>query len=99
MKLVRAAVRTQPAAKIALERAEHRLRFVLRVIELWDAGHAKRAEQLVRLGSHSAANTFASLIFDDETRHALLERCFVGGDAGALDRMSANVELSREVLS
>lgn len=99
MKELRGAVRSLPLAKQALERVEQRLRYVLRVVELWDHTHAERAELLIRLGNLPAANTAASLVFDEGRRHDLLRQTNIGLDATAADRLAEAVELGREVLA
>lgn len=98
MKELRGEVRTIPKAKKALERAEQRLRYTLRVVELWDDSHAKRARELLRLNCIPAANTHATMVFDPELRASLLQLCSVGLDAAADDRMAEALELGREVL-
>lgn len=95
---LRAEVRTVPRAKAALERVEKRLKWSLRLLESWDTTHAERAKMLLGLGKVAAANTEASLIFDDTTRHNLLRQMFIGGDDQADDRAAENAELEREVL-
>jgi hypothetical protein len=98
MKTLRAAVRPHPPSRIALDKAEQRLRFVLRVVEQWDASHAARARELIALGCLPAANGAATMIFDRDLRHSLLCRCYIGADAGAVERMEEALELGREVL-
>jgi hypothetical protein len=99
VKALRASVRPFPGARIALERVEGRLRYVLRVVETWDRTHETRARDLIRAGCLSAANTAAGLIFDPETRAGLLRQCFIGGDGGADERMAENMAAGREVLA
>ena len=98
MKALRAAVKSNPYARIALEKAEGRLRYVLRVVEVWDKSHAEHAELLIRLGNLAAANSAATMIFDGELRQSLLRQCFVGGDDGAADRVAENAARGLEVL-
>lgn len=99
MKVLRADVRPFVRARQNLERLEGRLRYVLRVVETWDKTHEARTRELLRLGCLSAANTSASLIFDAETRQALLRSCLIGGDGGAAERIASALEADREVLS
>lgn len=98
MKALRADVRPFPRPKLALERVEGRLRYVLRVIETWDASHAGRARELIQLGHLAAANGAATMIFDQDLRHSLLCQCFIDSDNGAADRVAEALELGREVL-
>jgi len=99
LKDLRAAVKPLPSAKIALERVERRLKFVLRVIETWDASHAERAETLIGLGQIEAANTAATMIFDAQLRAGLLARAHISSDSAASDRIAEALELEREVLT
>jgi hypothetical protein len=96
---LRGCVRPFPSAKIALEKVEGRLRFVLRVIETWDDSHAKQAKELICLGCLPAANTAASLIFDADLRRSLLAQTPISGDAGAAERIAEATALGREMLS
>jgi hypothetical protein len=97
MRELRAAVRTTPAAKAALAKVEQRLRYDLKVIDLWDKTHAGRAELFISLGDIPKANTAASLVFDLDRRQALLQRCFIGLDQH--DRIEEAKALGREVLA
>lgn len=99
MKLLRATVRPHPPAKLALEKVEGRLRYILRVVEGWDRLHVERAEQLIALENIPAANSAAWMVFDADLRAALLSRCQIGGDDQAADRMAEAAELEREVLA
>ena len=96
---LRAAVKPLPVAKTALDKAEKRLRFVLRVVDGWDAYHAERADTLIRLGQIEAANGAATMIFDAQLRADLLRRTpiLLYLDTGA--RMAEAMELEREVLN
>jgi hypothetical protein len=98
LKDVRGLVKNQPATKRALEKVEKRLRYVLRVVESWDAFHAERAEMLIQGGLLEAANGAATLIFDEQTRHDLYRRSPVLRDASADGRVAEALELEREVL-
>ncbi|HEU5097591.1 MAG TPA: hypothetical protein VFU22_00995 [Roseiflexaceae bacterium] len=98
LKELRGSVKTQPAAKALLEKVEKRLRYVLRVLESWDAHHAERAETLIQLGQLTAANGAASLIFEPQLRANLLRRTPVLADTDAGDRMAEALELERLVL-
>jgi hypothetical protein len=95
---LRAAVKPFPRAARALQGVEYRLKFVLRVVQSWDDHHAERAETLIRLGKIEAANSAASLIFDDGLRADLLRRTPIGIDPAAPDRLAEAIELEREVL-
>lgn len=98
MKELRASIKPYPQARQALERAERRLRYVLRVVEAWDESHAERAELLLRLGNVPAANTAAWLVFDSELRESLLQRAPIGHDSEANERIAEALVLGREVL-
>lgn len=95
---LRTEVRAHPGAKAALVKVEQRLKYVLRVIETWDASHAERAETLIRLGNLEAANTAACLIFDKALRESILPRAPVTLDTGAAERMAEALELERQVI-
>jgi hypothetical protein len=97
-KELRAAVRHIPGARLALERFEKRVRFELRVVEAWDDHHAAEAERCLQLGQVARANTMAGLIFDDERRVGLYERCPIGIDDSADEWMAEALELERQVL-
>lgn len=99
LKQLRAAVRPYPGAKIALEKVETRLRYILRVVEGWDRLHLERAEQLIRLGNIPAANSAAWMVFDADLRSTILRRCQIGGDATVEDRLAEAIELGREILA
>lgn len=99
MKELRAAVKPLPTAGQALARVEHRLRFVLRVTDLWDKTHAERARTLIQLGNLEAANTSACLIFDAGLRADLLRLAPIKQDTGAGDRLAEAAAMGREVLS
>ena len=99
MKALRASVRGNPDARRCLLAAENRLRFVLRVIEQWDATHARRAEQLIALGNLPAASTAGAMIFDRQLRCSIYDRTTVPLTAQEdAERLAALVELDREVL-
>lgn len=100
MKTLRASVRTIPAARIALQRAEARLRYNLRVVELWDKTHSDRARFLLTMGLQQAASTHASMVFDEALRHELLRQTFMdtANDDGAAERVAIAAELDRTVL-
>jgi hypothetical protein len=98
MKALRDEVRTLPKAKAALVKVEGRLRYVLKVLDLWDQTHAGRAELFLSLGDVPKANTSASLIFDADTRAALLRRAPIGSDRATGERLEENSLLEREVL-
>jgi hypothetical protein len=99
IKDLRAAVKSMPTAKHALEKVEARLKYVLKVVELWDASHAERAATLIRLGQIEAANSAASLIFESGLRSDLLRQAPITQDVGAGDRLAESLEMGREVLS
>jgi hypothetical protein len=99
LKDLRGLVKSQPAAKATLEKVEKRLRYVLRVLEGWDAHHAERAETLIRLGQIEAANGAATLIFDTQLRNDLYRRTPILGDTQADDRVAEALEMEREVLA
>lgn len=98
IKELRAAVQPFPRSKAALIRVERRLKFLLRLLDAWDATYAERAETSLQLGNVPAANTAASMIFDTKTRTGLLKRAPIGIDYDAGDRVAENAELEREVL-
>jgi hypothetical protein len=99
MKELRADVRTNPNARATLTKVEQRLRFVLRVVELWDKSHAARAEELIGLGCLAAASTSAAMIFDPEVRANLYRRTPIGYDNSSEERIADAIELDREVLN
>lgn len=99
LKDLRGLVKSQPAAKLAVDKMEKRLRYVLRVLESWDAHHAERAEMLIGLGKLEAANGAASMIFDPQLRGDLYQRSPIIRDTGVDDRMAEALELEREVLN
>ena len=99
LKDLRGLVKGQPAAKATLKKAEERLRYVLRVLESWDAHHAERAETLIGLGKLEAANGVASLIFDAQLRGDLYRRSPILLDTGAGERVAEALEMEREVLN
>src|SRR5215213_4765734 len=98
LKGLRADVKPLPSASLTLQRVEKRLRYVLRVIESWDAYHAERAETLIKLGKFEAANSTATMIFDEDVRAALYWRAPVTLDTGAGERIAEALELEREIL-
>ena len=98
MKELRGMVKPMPRAKAALDRVEQRLKYLFRVLEAWDASHARQAETLLRLGNIPGANTAALMIFDDRMRIDLLSRAWIGGDADAGERLAEAIELERVVL-
>lgn len=99
LKDLRGLVKSQPAAKATLKKIEERLKYVLRVLESWDASHAERAETLIKLGRLEAANSTASLIFDAQLRGDLYRRAPIIRDTDAGQRMAEALELEREVLN
>jgi hypothetical protein len=99
LKELRGLVKSQPAAKALLEKVEKRLKFVLRVLEGWDAHHAEQAETLIRLGNLPAANSAATLIFEPQLCAGLYRRSPILSDSTADDRMAEAIELEREVLA
>ena len=99
LKELRGLVKSQPAAKATLEKVEKRLRYVLRVLDTWDAFHAERAETLIRLGRLEAANSTASMIFDAQLRGDLYRRAPIIGDTGTGARVAEALELEREILA
>jgi hypothetical protein len=94
---LRATIKTNPAAKLAPGCVEQRLRAVLKVVQSWDDYHAERVELFLRLGDVPEANTAATLLFDSETRTALLARCPIGVDSH--DRLEESDQLERTVLA
>jgi hypothetical protein len=98
LKELRGLVKSQPAAKAMLEKVEKRLRYVLRVLESWDAHHAEQAETLIGLGQLAAANSAATLIFEPQLRTDLYRRTLILADSADSDRMAEALELGREVL-
>jgi hypothetical protein len=99
MRALRADVRTIPRAKLSLERAEARLRFILRVVDTWNTYHARRARQLIALGQLEAADSACWMLFDVDLRRELLRQCQTDttNDAAA-ERVAENALLGREVL-
>lgn len=97
-KALRAAVRPSTDARYCLAAVEKRLRFVLRVIETWDATHARRAEMLLTLGNQSAASTAAAMIFDPLLRASFYDRTSVPITTEDAERLAALIEFDREVI-
>ena len=98
MRAHRASIRNNPEARKTLALVEFRLKYLLRLLRQWDELHAGRAEQLIRLGNLPAANTAASMIFDDTRRAALYDRTPIGFDQADVDRLIAVIENDRQVL-
>jgi hypothetical protein len=99
LKELRAATKPLPKAAHTLERVEGRLVYLLRLLDAWDATHARRADELLRLGRTEAAAQAAALVFDQDTRHALYQRTPLLNDTSAAERIEANAEAEREVLA
>jgi hypothetical protein len=97
IKELRTLLKNQPAAEALLKKIEKRLKFVLRVLETWDASHAERAETLIRLGRLEAANSVASMIFDAQLRGDLYRRSPISVAIEAGARAGEVLELEREV--
>lgn len=98
LKVLRAAVRSNPHAKAALTIVEAHSKHKLKIVNDWDTCHAERAELLIRLGQIAAANSATQMIFNDDRRVALLRRCLIGYDSSATERMAEAVEFEREVI-
>lgn len=98
LKTLRADIRTNPNAKRSLEKVEKRLKYLFRVLDLWDSSHAERCELLLRLGNIPAANTSATMIFDAELRARLLSRARIGLDQDT-SAIADALAMDREVLN
>lgn len=93
---LRKTIKPDPAARQALANVESRLRYLLRVLETSDKAHAERCELFLQFGLVERANTEASLIWDSDTRAALLARCPIGIDQH--NRIAEAQAMGREVL-
>ncbi|MEN9934319.1 MAG: hypothetical protein RLZZ387_898 [Chloroflexota bacterium] len=94
LKAHRSAVKDDPDAQRTLDRLIERLRYLDRCISLWDTHHAKQAAAALDAGQHERAAGLAWLVWDADTRGALLAQVRM---EGAAEEAAQRVELNREL--
>jgi hypothetical protein len=97
---LRAAVRHDPAALKAFERAIERVKYLDKLIRLWDDRHSKQAAAALASGNAERASAAAWLLFDESTRRQVLAALTFDtatDAAAAAERVQAAMEAGRLV--